>query len=85
MGGTFAVIYAAYHLRKIKNLITLAIPTDYEIYDAVLFSRAKKFDVDKMMDRFVNLPGDRASILPPRNTRCQGGQVRSVFGECGKS
>jgi len=63
MGGTFAVIYAALHLRKIKNLITLATPTEFDIDDAVLFSWAKQFDVDKMMDSFGNLPGDLANVL----------------------
>jgi len=63
MGGTFAVIYAALNLRKIKNLITLATPTEFDIDDAVLFSWAKLFDVDKMMDSFGNLPGDLANVL----------------------
>ena len=63
MGGTFTVIYAALHPRKVKNLITLATPTDFDIDDAVLFLWAKQFDVDKMTDGFGNLPGDLANIL----------------------
>lgn len=63
MGGTFSVIYAALHPEKVKNLITLATPTDFDIDDAVLFLWAKKFDADKMVDTSGNLPGDLANIL----------------------
>lgn len=63
MGGTFGVIYTALHPEKIKNLITLATPTEFDIDDAGLFLWAKEFDVDKVVDSFGNLPGDLANIL----------------------
>ena len=63
MGGTFGVIYAALHPEKIKNLITLATPTEFDIDDAGLFLWARGFDVDKAVEGLGNLPGDLANIL----------------------
>jgi polyhydroxyalkanoate synthase len=63
MGGTFSVIYAALHREKVKNLITLATPTEFDIDDAGLFLWAKEIDVDKAVEGLGNLPGDIANIL----------------------
>ena len=63
MGGTFSVIYAALHRKKVKNLIALATPTQFDIDDAGLFLWARGFDVDKALDGLGNLPGDLANIL----------------------
>ena len=63
MGGTFGVIYTALHPEKVKNLITLATPTEFDIDDAGLFLWAKEFDVDKAVEGLGNLPGDLANIL----------------------
>jgi len=62
MGGTFCVMYAALHPDKVKNLITLATPTRFDIDDAGLFLWARGFDVDKLAT-LGNLPGDLANIL----------------------
>jgi polyhydroxyalkanoate synthase subunit PhaC len=63
MGGTMSVIYTALHAEKIKNLITLATPTDFAIEDAGLFLWAKEINPDKVTEAFGNLPGDLANIL----------------------
>ena len=63
MGGTFSLIYAALHPDKVKNLITLATPVDFDVDDALLFLWAKQLDVGKIVDVFGNLPGDLANIL----------------------
>jgi polyhydroxyalkanoate synthase len=63
MGGSLAVMYAAIHQDKIKNLATFATPIDADIDDAILFTWAKALDVDKINDVFGNLPGDMANIL----------------------
>lgn len=63
MGGTMSVIYTALHAEKIKNLITLATPTDFDIDDAGLFLWAKEIDPDKVIEAFGTLPGDLANIL----------------------
>jgi polyhydroxyalkanoate synthase len=63
MGGTFCVMYAALRPEKVKNLITLATPTQFDIDDAGLFLWAKGFNVDNLGDGLGNLPGDLANIL----------------------
>jgi polyhydroxyalkanoate synthase len=62
-GGTFSVIYAALYPEKIRNLITLATPAQFDVDDAALFLWAKKLDPDKIIDTFGCLPGDLANIL----------------------
>lgn len=62
-GGTFSVIYTALYQEKIRNLITLATPTEFDVDDAALFLWAKKFDADRIVDLFGCLPGDLANIL----------------------
>jgi polyhydroxyalkanoate synthase len=63
MGGTFSVIYTALHPEKVKNLITLATPTDFDIDDAILFLWARRMDADRIVSAHGNLPGDLANIL----------------------
>ncbi len=63
MGGTFSVMYAALHPEKVRNLITLATPTRFDIDDAGLFLWARGFDVEQLSEGMGNLPGDLANIL----------------------
>ncbi|SHH30287.1 polyhydroxyalkanoate synthase [Anaerosphaera aminiphila DSM 21120] len=58
-GGTFSAMYAALHPDKIKNLITMVAPIDFEPNDALLFAWGKYLDIDKMVDAYYGLiPGD---------------------------
>ncbi len=63
MGGIFSLIYTALYPEKVKNLITLATPVNFDVGNATLFLWAKEMDVDIMVDAFGNLPGDLANIL----------------------
>ncbi|MFA5110628.1 MAG: class III poly(R)-hydroxyalkanoic acid synthase subunit PhaC [Desulfobaccales bacterium] len=58
MGGTFAVIYAALHPEKIKNLITTVAPTHFDTPKGLLHTWLKEIDVDRLVDTFGNLPGN---------------------------
>ncbi len=57
-GGTFSAIYAALHPEKVKNLITMVTPVDFETNDSLLFVWAKHMDVDLMIDAHGIVPGD---------------------------
>ncbi len=57
-GGTFSAIYAALHPEKIKNLIAMVAPIDFETNDGLLFSWSKTMDVDLMVDAYGIIPGD---------------------------
>jgi polyhydroxyalkanoate synthase subunit PhaC len=62
MGGTFAVMYAALHPQKIKNLITTVAPTHFNTDQGLLHIWMKALDVDRMVDTFGNIPGDLMNL-----------------------
>jgi polyhydroxyalkanoate synthase subunit PhaC len=71
LGGTFAVIYAALHPGKIKNLIATAAPIHFDTPKGLLHIWLKEINVDSLVDAFGNLPGNlvNAAFLllnPPR-------------------
>jgi polyhydroxyalkanoate synthase len=71
LGGTFAVIYAALHPEKIKNLITTVAPTHFDTSKGLLHIWLKEIDVDRLVDTFGNLPGNLVNsafllLNPPR-------------------
>ncbi len=57
-GGTFSSIYATLYPGKICNLITLVAPFDFSTNNSLLFSWAKKVDIDILVDCHGNIPGD---------------------------
>jgi polyhydroxyalkanoate synthase len=71
-GGTFSLIYSALFPEKIKNLITLVTPVDFETEEGLLFKWAKDMDVDAVVDGFGGIvPGDFLNsgfdLLKPMN------------------
>lgn len=57
-GGTFSVIYAALHPEKVKNLISMVTPVDFDTNDGLLFVWSKAMDVDLMIDAYGIVPGE---------------------------
>jgi polyhydroxyalkanoate synthase len=57
-GGTFSVMYSALHPEKIKNLITLVAPVDFNTDRGLLHVWAKSLDIDKIVDYYGIVPGD---------------------------
>lgn len=57
-GGTFGAIYAALHPEKIKSLVTVASPFDFDIQDGLLFKWSKYINIDLLVDSWGVLPGD---------------------------
>lgn len=62
MGGTLAVMYAALHPEKVKNLITTVTPTHFDTDKGLLHIWMQEIDVDRMIDTFGNLPGDLLNV-----------------------
>jgi class III poly(R)-hydroxyalkanoic acid synthase PhaC subunit len=56
-GGDLAIIYSALHPEKVKNLITIATPGDFELDDSLLSAWAKTMKENYLLDTFGNLPG----------------------------
>ncbi len=57
-GGTFSTIYSALYPEKVKNLIPIVTPTDFDNKDSLLNVWATEFDADLMVDAYGNVPGD---------------------------
>ncbi|MCX9074781.1 MAG: class III poly(R)-hydroxyalkanoic acid synthase subunit PhaC [Candidatus Methanoperedens sp.] len=57
-GGTFSIMYAALHPEKVKNLVTLVAPVDFDTDKGILHFWAKSLDADKIVDYYGIVPGD---------------------------
>jgi polyhydroxyalkanoate synthase len=57
-GGTFSGIYTALHPEKIRNLVTMVAPFDFDTEDGLLNVWSRHMDVDLMVDTLGNIPGD---------------------------
>jgi polyhydroxyalkanoate synthase subunit PhaC len=63
MGGTFALIYAALHPDKVKNLITVATPANFATDKGLLHIWMREIDVDRMIEAFGNIPGNLLNVV----------------------
>lgn len=71
-GGTFSLMYCSLFPEKVKNLITLVTPVDFDNEEGLLFKWAKDMDVDAVVDGFGGIiPGDFLNtgfdLLKPMN------------------
>lgn len=57
-GGTFSVIYSSLYPEKVKNLVTLVAPVNFDTDKGLLHVWAKSLDVDKIVDYYGVVPGD---------------------------
>jgi polyhydroxyalkanoate synthase len=63
-GGAFAACYAALHPERIRNLITMVTPVDFDVPDGLLNTwagceaGAEAMDADLMVKALGNIPGD---------------------------
>lgn len=56
-GGDLALIYAALHPEKVKNLITIATPGDFGLDNSLLSVWTRSIKEDYLLDAFGNVPG----------------------------
>lgn len=61
-GGTFSVMYASLHPEKVKNLVTMVTPIDFETDDGLLHVWARSLDADKIVDTYGIVPGDLLNV-----------------------
>lgn len=57
-GGTLSTMYASLYPEKVKNLITLVTPINFDTDKGLLHVWAKNLDVDKVVDNYGIVPGD---------------------------
>ena len=62
MGGLLALIYTALHGEKVKNLLLLTTPVDFETAHVIKdWTSEKYFDVDRVLDFWGNVPSETVS------------------------
>ncbi len=63
-GGTFSLCYSSIYPEKIKNLVVMVAPVDFEMDNSLLNMRggctlgAEALDIDLMVEALGNIPGD---------------------------
>ena len=57
-GGVFSLCYTALHQSKVKNLITMVTPVDFQTPGNLLSSWARRIDIDLLVDTLGNVPGE---------------------------
>jgi len=62
-GGTFSLCYSALHPEKVKNLVTMVTPVDFQTPDNLLSHWVQQIDVDLLVDTLGNVSGDLLNML----------------------
>lgn len=57
-GGSFSLMYTALRQSKVKNLITMVTPVDFDTDENLLFKWAPHLNAKKMVEAYGNIPGD---------------------------
>ena len=57
-GGAFSLCYSALHPERVKNLVTMVTPVDFQTPDNMLSHWIQNVDVDLMVDTLGNIPGE---------------------------
>ena len=57
-GGTFSLCYTAMHQDKVRNLVTMVTPVDFQTPNNMLSAWVQNVDVDLLVDTMGNISGD---------------------------
>jgi polyhydroxyalkanoate synthase len=57
-GGAFSLCYSAMHPDKVKNLVTMVTPVDFQTPDNMLSAWVQDIDIDTLVDTLGNVPGE---------------------------
>ena len=61
-GGTLSLIYSSLYPQKVKNLVTMVTPMDFDTDTGLLNVWSRYFDIDKLVDTYGIVPGDFMNI-----------------------
>jgi len=72
-GGTLSLLYASLEPGRIRKLVTMVTPVDFQTPDNLLSKWVQGVDVDRLVDTFGNVPGELLnftflSLMPFRLT-----------------
>ncbi len=73
-GGAFSLCYSALHPARVRNLITMVTPVDFQTPENLLSKWMRGIDVDALVDATGNVPGELLnaaylSLMPFRLTQ----------------
>ncbi len=57
-GGAFSLCYSSLHPDKVKNLVTMVTPVDFQTPDNLLSAWVQHIDIDLAVDTMGNIPGE---------------------------
>ncbi len=57
-GGVFSLCYSSLHPQRVKNLVTLVTPIDFQTEADALSNLVRHVDVDLLVNTMGNIPGD---------------------------
>lgn len=57
-GGAFSLCYSSMHPEKVKNLVTMVTPVDFQTPDNMLSHWVQNIDIDLLVDTQGNIPGE---------------------------
>ncbi len=60
-GGVMALCYSALHQKRVKNLVLMVTPVDFQTKDDLLSRWVRHVDIDSMVDTLGNIPGGMLS------------------------
>ena len=60
-GGVFSLCYSSLFPERVKNLVTVVTPVDFQTSSDVLSNLVKHVDIDLMVNTMGNIPGDMLS------------------------
>jgi polyhydroxyalkanoate synthase len=61
-GGTLSLIYSALYTEKVKNLVTMVTPLDFDTDTGLLNVWSRFFDIDQLVETYGIIPGDFMNI-----------------------
>ena len=57
-GGVFSLCYSSMHPEKVRNLVTMVTPVDFQTEDNMLSHWVQNIDIDLLVDTQGNIPGE---------------------------
>jgi polyhydroxyalkanoate synthase len=61
-GGAFSLMFSALHPERVRNLITMVTPVDFDVTDGLLNVWAKRLDFDRVTDAYGAVSGEFLNV-----------------------
>ncbi len=62
-GGTFGLCYASLHPKKIRSLVTMVTPVDFQAGESIIWKWSRKLDFSQLETNPINIPGELITLF----------------------